>query len=137
MSVKTRGNPEKGAGLVPTEYRFIKSCFSDYTISSKIPRDLTDRIIDDINQGVLIVNYAGHGSKRYWTHEDIFYRDNISNLSNDQRLPVMVLMTWLNGYLVMSNFLSSSEEMLLVDGAGAVAAFASRRMITMPNLKGF
>jgi hypothetical protein len=124
MRVKTRGNPEKGAGLVSREYRFMKSCLSDYTISSKIPRDLTDRIIDDINKGVLIVNYAGHGSKRYWTHEGIFYRDNIPNLSNDQRLPVKVFMTCLNGYLVMPNFPSSSEEMLLADGA--VAAFASR-----------
>jgi hypothetical protein len=132
MRVKTRGNPEKGAGLVPTEYRFIKGCLSDYTIPSKTPRDLTDRIISDINQGVLIVNYAGHGSKRYWTHEDIFYTDTISNLSNDQRLPVMVLMTWLNGYLVMSNFLSSSEQILLVDGAGAVAAFASSLINIQP-----
>ena len=131
MRVKTRGNSEKGAGLVPAEYRFIKSCLSYYTIPSKIPRDLTDRIIGEITQGVLIVNYAGHGSKRYWVHEDIFYTDDNLNLSNDQRLPVMVLMTWLNGYLVMSNFLSSSEEMLLADGAGAVAAFASRRMINI------
>lgn len=102
----------------------MRGYFSDYTISSEIPQDLTNRIIGEINQGVLIVNYAGSGSKRYWVHEGIFYTDDIPNLSNDQRLPVMVFMTCLNVYLVMPNFLSSSEDMLLAHGAGA--AFASR-----------
>ena len=37
-------------------------------------------------------------------------------------------MTYLNGYLVMPNFPSSSEDVLLTDGAGAVAAFASTDM---------
>jgi len=70
--VKTLVNPEKALGLVPMEYSLIKGCLSDYTISSEIPQDLTDRIIGEINQGGIIVNYAGHGSKRYWVHEGIF-----------------------------------------------------------------
>jgi hypothetical protein len=126
MRVKTFVNPEKALGLVPMEYSLIKGCLSDCTLSPKIPQALTDQIIGEINQGGIIVNYADHGSKRYWVHEGIFYTDDIPNLSNDQRLPVMVFMTCLNVYLVMPNFLSSSEEMLLADGAGAVAAFASR-----------
>ena len=125
MREKTPLNPEKGSSVTLTDSSLIRRYLSDCTISPKIPQALTDQIIDEINQGVLIVNYASHGSKRYWAHEGIFYRDNISNLSNDQRLPAMVFMTCLNGYLVMPNFLSSSEEMLLADGAGAVAAFAS------------
>ncbi|MFQ5841773.1 MAG: CFI-box-CTERM domain-containing protein, partial [Thermodesulfobacteriota bacterium] len=52
---------------------------------------------------------------------------DIPSLSNDQKLPVMVLMTCLNGYFVLPNR-SLVEEMLLADGAGAVAAFASTGM---------
>ena len=100
----------------------MRGYLSDCTISSEIPQDLTDRIIGEINQGGILINYAGHGSKRYWVHEGIFYTDDIPNLSNDQRLPVMVLMTGLNGYPVIPNFLFSSQEVLLAYGAGAVAA---------------
>jgi len=41
---------------------------------------------------------------------------------------VMVLMTCLNGYFVMPTSRSLAEEMLLADGAGAVAAFAPTGM---------
>ena len=136
MKVKTLFNPERGSALTPTGYSLIKGYLSDYPILPEIPQDLTDRIIDEINQGVIIVNY-GHGSTQNFAHGDIVYPDDVPNLSNDQRLPVMVIMTCLNGCFVMPNFLSSSEEILLVDGAGAVAAFASRGMITMPNLNSF
>ena len=126
MRVKTLFNPEKRSALIPTDYSLIKGYLSEYKIPPKIPQDLTDQIIDEINQGVLIGNYAGHGSTQNSAHGDIFQRDDIPHLSNDQRLPVMVMMTCLNGYFAMPNdsrFLA--EEMLLSDGAGAVAAFAS------------
>ena len=101
MKVKTLLNPEKGLALIPMEYSLIKGYLSDYTLPPKIPQDLTDQIIEEINQGVLMVNYAGHGSKQYWAHEGIFYRDNIPNLSNGQRLPAIVFMTYLNGYFLV------------------------------------
>ena len=116
------------ADLVPMDYSLIKGYLAQYKIPPQIPQDLTDQIIDEINQGVLIVNYAGHGSTQYWAHEKILRTTDIPNLSNGQRLPVMVLMTCLNGYFVMPNLRSFSEEMLLADGAGAVATFASTGM---------
>ena len=57
---------------------------------------------------------------------NIVYTRDIPDLSNDQGLPVMVTMIFLNGCFAMpsgSRFLT--EEMLLSDGTGAVAAFAS------------
>ncbi|MFB0547061.1 MAG: C25 family cysteine peptidase, partial [Anaerolineae bacterium] len=116
------------AGLIPTDYSLIKGYLEDYKLSPAIPPDLTAQIIAEIKQGVLIVNYAGHGSPQYWAHERIFRTTHIPGLSNGQRLPVMVLMTCLNGYFVMPTSRSFAEEMLLADGAGAVAAFAPTGM---------
>jgi hypothetical protein len=120
---------EAVAALVPAEYSLIRGYLSEYTVSPHIPRDLTDQIIDEINQGVLMVSYAGHGFFNYWAHEKIFdaIRD-IPSLSNAQRLPVMALMTCLNGYFLHPGLRSLGEEMLAADGAGAVAAFASPGM---------
>ena len=90
------------AALVPANYSLTKGYLADYKLSPKKPQDLTDRIIDEINQGVLVVNYVGHGSTQHWAHEGIFYTiDDIPRLSNDRKLPVMILMTCFNGYYVV------------------------------------
>ena len=49
-------------------------------------------------------------------------------LSNDQRLPVMALMTCRTGYFLIPGTRSLTEEMLVANGAGAVATFASTGM---------
>jgi hypothetical protein len=134
------------ANLIPTEYSLTKGYLAHYKISPKNPQDLTHQIIDEINQGLLIVNYVGHGSTQHWAHEGIFYtKDDIPRLSNDQKLPVMVLMTCLNGYFVVPDWWdpvqelwlpnwSLAEEMLLAtnpatqEPTGAVAVFASTGM---------
>ena len=115
MKAKTHINPESGSAC-PS---LVKGYLSDYLILPEIPRDLTDHNIGEINQGVIIVNY-GHGSTQHFAHGDTVNTDDIPGLSNDQRLPVMVMMTCLNGLP------SSAEDTLLSDGA--VAAFASRGM---------
>jgi hypothetical protein len=71
---------------------------------------------------------VGHGSTQHWAHESIFYtNDDIPRLSNDQMLPVMLLMTCLNGYFILPER-CLAEEMLLWDGGGAVAVFTSTGM---------
>jgi len=68
----------------------------------------------------------GHGSTQSFAYGNIVFTDDIPDLSNDQRLPVLVTMTNLNGCLAMpSGSRSLTGETLLSDGAGAVAAFAS------------
>ncbi len=76
----------------------------------------------------MIVN-NGHGSTQHSARGTIVFTDDIPYLSNGQRRPVMVTMTCLNGYFAMpSGSRSLTGEMLLSDGAGAVAAFASTGM---------
>jgi hypothetical protein len=119
---------EAVAALVPVDYSLTKGYLAQYKIPPKTPDDLTTQIVDEINQGVLIVNYVGHGSTQHWAHESIFYtNDDIPRLSNDQRLPVMLLMTCLNGYFILPAR-CLAEEMLLANGAGAVAVFTSTGM---------
>jgi hypothetical protein len=116
---------------VPANYSLIKGYLDDTP-----PSDLTQQIEDEINDpGVLIVNYAGHGFINNWAHEGIFDTTHIPNLSNGQRLPVMVVMTCMNGYFLVPDpgWGSLAEEMLRADGAGAVAAFASTGLTEPPT----
>jgi hypothetical protein len=43
----------------------------------------------------------GHGSMQHSAHGNIFPREDIPNLSNDQRLPAMVMMTLPHSYFAM------------------------------------
>lgn len=71
----------------------------------------------------------GHGSTQSFAYGNIVFTDDIPNLSNDQRLPVLVTMTNLNGCLAMpSGSRSLTGKILLSNRAGAVAAFASTGM---------
>ena len=122
MKTKTHISPENGSAC-PS---LIKGCPSDYLISPVIPHYLTDHTIGEIDQGVMIGN-NGHGSMQQSAHGNIVFTDDIPHLSNGQRLPVMVILTCLNGYFAKpdgARFLT--EETLLSDGA--VAAFASTDM---------
>jgi hypothetical protein len=113
------------AALIPSEYTLVKG-YLDQTTPGQLKAQIEAEITHE-DAGVLMVNYAGHGSIYGWAH-DIFDTDDIRTLSNGQRLPVMVLMTCLNGYFVWPDTRSLAEQMLAADGAGAVAAFASPGM---------
>jgi len=113
---------EAVAALVPPDYTLVKG-YLDYTTPPAL-KALIESEIENEDAGVLIVNYAGHGSIYGWAH-GIFETDDVPNLSNGQRLPVMVLMTCLNGYFLNPSVRCLTEEILLADGGGAVAAFAS------------
>jgi hypothetical protein len=95
----------------------------DYPGTHEISQDLVDGIFDQLNRGLTIVNY-GHGSTLSFARGDIFPPEDIPDLSNDQRLPAMVMMT-----LPHSNFAMPDGSRFLTDEThlsdGAVAAFAS------------
>jgi hypothetical protein len=105
MKASTHINPENGS----TCPSFGKGYLSDSLISPVIPQDPTDQIIGEMDQGVMIGN-TGHGSMQH------------------PALPVMVILTCLNGYFAKPNGSRSlTEETLLSDGA--VAAFALTSVI--------
>jgi hypothetical protein len=122
MKASTHINPENGSAC-PC---FGKGYISDSLISPVMPQDLTNQIIGEMDQGVMIGN-TGHGSMQHSAHGNIVFTDDIPHLSSGQRLPVMVILTCLNGCFAKPNGSRSlAEETLLSDGA--VAAFASTRL---------
>lgn len=74
------------------------------------------------NQGVLGVNYFGHGSRDVWADEDIFDTTQMAALGNTQRPAFVVVMNCLNGVFQFPNEggagRSLGESVLLADGGG-------------------
>ncbi len=92
----------------------------------------TQAILDDLNQkGALFVNFTGHAGMNYWTNELIFMNQDIQNLANGAKLPIVLSMTCLDGYWIHPNAggganpgPSLAEELLRAQQSGAVATFS-------------
>jgi hypothetical protein len=87
-------------------------------------------LLEGISRGQKLVNYVGHGSVDQWragllTSEDALALEN-------QRLPVFILMTCLNGFFNEPASDSLAESLIRAEHGGAVAVWASSGM-TSPD----
>ncbi len=88
--IHTRG-AESIANLTPLIFEKKKVYLEEYptvvsALSRRKPGAYQD-IIDEINRGVLIVNFVGHGNPTVWTHEAVFStQTSIPQLFNANKL---------------------------------------------------
>lgn len=87
------------------------------------------RLIEAINRGQKIVNYAGHGSVDLW-HSSLFTSADVTQLTNPDQLSVFVMMNCLNGYFDDPLLESLGAALLNAPQGGAVAVWASSAMTT-------
>ena len=93
------------------------------------PEAAKKTLIEAINRGQKIVNYAGHGSVDLWSGS-LLTGGDARQLKNVEHLPFFVMMTCLNGYFQEPAMDSLGEALMKAEG-GAVAVWASTGM-TMP-----
>jgi hypothetical protein len=114
----------------------LKSLIPSSIRVSEIFRSRTDdttarsQVLDAINHGQKIVNYAGHGSADVWRGNLLTALDG-QYLTNRDRLSVFVMMTCLNGYFQDAMNQSLGESLLKAEN-GAVAVWASSGL-TLPQ----
>ncbi len=83
--------------------------------------DANAEVIQQLNQGVGVLTYVGHGSMNVWAQEKILRTEDATALSNDA-LPFMMTMTCLVGYFHHPQAVSMGEELLFNPDGGVVAA---------------
>jgi uncharacterized repeat protein (TIGR01451 family) len=83
------------------------------------------QILAALNQGVLLVNYHGHGAEQQWSFTDLFDTNDASALTNGGRLPVYLIIDCLNGLFQDVYAQSLAESLILAPNGGAVAVWAS------------
>jgi len=88
------------------------------------------QLLEAINRGPLVVNYAGHGNADLWRGE-LLTGGDAGSLANSERPTVFVMMTCLNGYFQDPLLDGLAESLMKVEGGGAVAVWASSGM-TLP-----
>jgi len=87
-------------------------------------------IIDEINQGALIVNFTGHGNPTVWAHEQIFnVQTSIPSLLNQNKLAVFFLATCNFSDFDDPNSYTGSESLLNSTVGGAIGVTSATRKV--------
>lgn len=93
------------------------------------PGDLTADIVEQVNRGQMLVNYAGHGSATrwgMWAEGPIFEATDIDSLTNADALPVVTIGNCLNGFFAGSqSTVSMAEAWQRPADKGAIAVWAT------------
>ena len=128
-------NADVVAELIDEEYPRIDiekvyaiSYTRDFQNGWRIPGAESD-VLSAINEGVLVMNYAGHGGEHGLAQEEIFTTEDAANLQNRNKLPVFVTATCSFGWwdLVMEQ--SGAEILLLNPNGGAIALMTTVRLV--------
>lgn len=89
----------------------------------------TQDFINAFNQGSLVLNYSGHGNEQTLSDEQLFVTESIPNLTNKNRLPVLVTATCQFGRYDDTDAQSGAEQLLFTDNGGVIGAFTTTRVV--------
>ncbi|MDM8532559.1 C25 family cysteine peptidase [Anaerolineales bacterium HSG25] len=117
---------ERLASAIPHYYTANKVYFTQYSDSSTTtPKQDINK---HINNGTLLINYAGHGAITawgLWDFNSVFQSSDIDSLSNGDKLPLVTVANCLSGFFSsVKQTDSMAETFLRADNKGAVAVWA-------------
>jgi hypothetical protein len=87
-------------------------------------------IIDQLNEGTLLINYVGHGSPTDWAHEYVLNMTrDLNRIQNENKLPLWIAATCAFGKYDDPNHPSFSEALVWLRDKGAIAVLSSSRLV--------
>lgn len=90
--------------------------------------------IQEWNDGALLINFLGHGSSQQMADEQVFLNSDVGQLTNGEKLPLMMAFSCTIGDFANPAGKSLSEKLLLHDAGGAIGTItASRESYPQPN----
>ena len=102
-------------------------------VSESYP-EVSRLINEQINNGILIFNYTGHGGENGLAHERILTIDNINSWKNKNKLAVFMTATCEFSRFDNHKYVSAGERVLLNPNGGGIALFSTTRLVySSPN----
>ncbi len=89
------------------------------------PEGFNQNIIAGWNSGNGLVVYAGHSTNHQWARDRFLHLDDVANLENGDRLPLVLQLTCLTGAFHSTPFNSLDEQLVRQNGGGAIAVVSS------------
>jgi hypothetical protein len=98
------------------------------------PRFVTDRVPDPaatkkilqlFDDGLGLAHYSGHGGLNVWEDRQLLTLDDVPNLKNGERLPLVISMSCFTAYFDDTDLGCIGEELVNAPGGGAIAFWGS------------
>jgi hypothetical protein len=101
-----------------------------YTSSGRRKPDARKAMLDQVNNGTLILNFIGHGNPKVWAHESILTLDDVRNqFLNQDKLTFIVAATCDWGRFEEAGESSSAEEVMFNKKGGAIGVLSATRAV--------
>jgi len=119
---------------IPHKFDLKKIYLTDYPtqaggLGRSKPKAAED-LMNQINQGTLLINFVGHGDPDTWAHEQILVRSrDLPLIANDGKLPFWVAATCDWGKFDDPNHNSMAEEMIWLNNRGGIGVLSSSRPV--------
>jgi hypothetical protein len=97
---------------------------------SRVKPKANQAIIDQLNEGTLLINYVGHGSPTAWAHESALdMTRDLNRIQNEGKLPLWIAATCDFGKYDDPHDPSFSEALIWQERKGAIAVISSARLV--------
>lgn len=101
-----------------------------FTSSGRRKPDARKAMLDQVNNGTLILNFTGHGNPKVWAHESILTLDDVRNqFTNQDKLTFIVAATCDWGRFEEANESSSAEDVMINKKGGAIGVLSATRAV--------
>ncbi len=127
--------------FTPEEFEKRKIHIAEYptafTAQGRRKPGAAQEIIDLVNQGILVLNYSGHGNPNVWAHERIFeVTTSIPPMTNRNRLALFILATCNFSQFDDPRSYTGAELLMNKSDGGAMGVIsASRKVYASSNAK--
>ena len=94
-----------------------------------LPKHLAkERIIEALSKGGVLAQYAGHGGRIVWAHENIFGNVSVDLVEPTPHIPFMLVLSCYNGYFDKPGEPSMAEKLLRKEKGGIIGMLSATRL---------
>lgn len=127
---------EDNAPAININKLFVDSYQNISSPGGEVAPELNDALVRTIEEGVLLVNYTGHGNETKWASESVLDKVTIDKLRNFDRLPFFITATCEFGRYDDPSRFSGGESIILSEKGGGIGALTTTRPVyASSNLK--
>ena len=117
------------AQALPQDIQSVEIFLSSHQGDVKAARA---EIIREWNRGALMLTYIGHGSIDTWAAGPLFSAEHVGALQNEERLPLLLTPTCLDGFFYHPEKDSLAEQLLFKSGGGIIAGIVPTGLSVPP-----